>query len=75
MGKKNQQPHLNFTLEVRNMGKKWYASKTLIVNALMLVAMFLSEANGIEIPSELQGSIMVIVNWVLRIVTNEPLKG
>jgi hypothetical protein len=57
------------------MGKKWYASKTLIVNALMLVAMFLSEANGIEIPSELQGSIMVIVNWVLRIVTNEPLKG
>jgi len=56
------------------MGKKWYLSKTLIVNALMLVAMFVSEASGIEIPAELQGSIIVIVNWILRIVTTEALK-
>jgi hypothetical protein len=55
------------------MGKKWYLSKTLIVNTLMLVAMFAATASGVEIPAELQGSIMVIVNWVLRIVTNEKL--
>jgi hypothetical protein len=55
------------------MGKKWYLSKTLIVNALMLVAMFAATESGVEIPAELQGSIMVIVNWVLRIVTNEKL--
>jgi hypothetical protein len=57
------------------MGKKWYLSKTLIVNALMLGAMFASQASGVEIPAELQGAIMVIVNWILRIVTNEPLKS
>lgn len=55
------------------MAKKWYLSKTLIVNALMLIAMFVAEASGIEMPAELQGSIMVIVNWILRIVTTEPL--
>ena len=56
------------------MAKKWYLSKTLIVNAIMLVAMFVAEGSGIEMPAELQGSIMVIVNWILRIVTEEPLK-
>ena len=56
------------------MGKKWYLSKTLIVNACMLVAMFASEAAGIEVPAELQGSIMVVVNFILRFVTNEPIK-
>ena len=55
------------------MGKKWYLSKTLIVNALMLVAMFVAEASGVEMPAELQGSVMVIVNWILRIATTEPL--
>jgi hypothetical protein len=55
------------------MGKKWYLSKTLIVNALMLGAMFASQGTGLAIPAELQGAIMVIVNWVLRLVTYEPL--
>ena len=55
------------------MGKKWYLSKTLIVNALMLVAMFVAQWSGIEMPAELQGSIVVIVNWVLRIITKEPI--
>lgn len=55
------------------MGKKWYASKTLIINFIMLVAMFASEYTGVEIPAELQGSVMVIVNWILRMVTNEPI--
>jgi len=54
-------------------GKKWYLSKTLIVNALMLVAMFASQAGGLEIPAELQGAVMVIVNWILRFVTTEPI--
>lgn len=55
------------------MGKKWYLSKTLIVNTIMLVAMVVSEASGIEIPAELQGSVMVAVNWILRLVTVEPV--
>jgi hypothetical protein len=55
------------------MGKKWYLSKTLIVNALMLIAMFASQATGVEIDPELQGSIMVIVNWILRLTTKEPV--
>ncbi len=57
------------------MGKKWYLSKTLIVNTLMLGVMFASQASGVEIPAELQGGIMVIVNWVLRLITTEPLSG
>ena len=55
------------------MGKKWYLSKTLIVNTIMLVAMVVSEASGIEIPAELQVSVMVAVNWILRLVTVEPV--
>ncbi len=55
------------------MAKKWYLSRTLIVNTIMLVAMFVAEGSGVEMPAELQGSIMVIVNWILRLITTEPL--
>ena len=57
------------------MSKKWYLSKTLIVNTLMLAAMFIAEASGVEVPAELQGSVMVIVNWILRIITSQPLSA
>ncbi len=55
------------------MGKKWYLSKTLIVNALMLVAMGAASVAGIEVPAELQGSVMVLVNFILRFITIEPI--
>jgi hypothetical protein len=55
------------------MGKKWYLSKTLIVNTIMLGSMFAAQAAGIEIPAELQGAVMIGVNFVLRLITAEPL--
>jgi len=55
------------------MNKKWYFSKTLWVNFIMLVAMAAASAANLEVPAELQGSVMVIVNFIMRFVTEEPI--
>lgn len=55
-------------------GKKWYASRTIWVNAVALVASLLM-VFGIELTADQQASlvtsILAIVNIVLRFVTTE----
>ncbi|MCO1599804.1 hypothetical protein [Desulfosporosinus nitroreducens] len=56
------------------MQKKWYASKTLWSNALMLAGVIVLNATGEDILTpEVQGAILVVVNVVLRVVTKEEI--
>ena len=54
-------------------GKKWYKSRTLWVNAIMLVALMAQVMNGFIIAPEEQGAIIIVVNLVLRAMTKEAL--
>ena len=54
--------------------KKWYASKTLWTNALMLVGVVLLNSTGKDLLTpEVQAAIMVVVNAILRVVTKEEI--
>ena len=53
--------------------KKWYASKTLWVNALAIAGAFLSSHFGITLTAEESAGVLAVVNIVLRIVTKHPL--
>ena len=57
--------------------KHWYASKTLWVNFLAIVAIILNSQFGIELDVEVQAalatSILAIINIVLRFVTRQPI--
>ena len=58
------------------MDKKWYESKTLWANGLMVLAAVL-EASGVtniltpEVQSEVVVVVMGVVNLVLRLMTNK----
>ncbi len=52
----------------------WYASKTLWANAIALVAMILQGVTGnVVISLEIQGTILAVINMVLRFVTKSPI--
>jgi hypothetical protein len=54
--------------------KKWYQSKTLWSNLLMLGGVIALNATGKDILTpEVQAAILVVVNVVLRIVTKEEI--
>ena len=61
------------------MGKKWYESKTIWTNGLMVLAVAL-EGFGVtnvltaEVQAEAVGVVMGVVNLVLRFVTDEPVE-
>jgi hypothetical protein len=54
--------------------KKWYASKTLWVNLLLLVGVIAQTQFGFEVTAEEQGAVIVIVNLILRAVTKQGLQ-
>jgi len=55
-------------------GKKWYASKTLWVNVLAVVAIVAQGITGKQILSlEMQGVILGGINMVLRLVTKSEI--
>ncbi|OPX90056.1 MAG: hypothetical protein A4E53_01271 [Pelotomaculum sp. PtaB.Bin104] len=56
------------------MGKKWYASKTVWLNLIMLGGVFLHDQFGLDITEEEQGAVIAIVNLILRAITKEPLQ-
>lgn len=58
----------------RKYGKKWYKSKTLWVNILALIVLFLDEKMGVKLSVEEQTSILAVINIILRIVTKEPIR-
>ena len=54
--------------------KKWWASKTLWVNAIALVAMIVQGITGKEIISlEYQAMALSAINFILRLVTKSPV--
>ena len=54
--------------------KKWYLSKTLWVNALAVVAMVVAGVTGQEwLSTEVQVSILAVINLIIRVVTKQPL--
>jgi len=56
------------------MAKKWYASKTLWSNAVMLGGSIALNVTGVDlITPEVQASIIVVINLILRVVTKEEI--
>ena len=55
-------------------GKKFYKSKTVWLNVLALVGIFLSSYFDITLTSEQTGAILVVVNLILRVVTKQALE-
>ncbi len=51
------------------VNKKWYASKTLWVNAIAAVALFVNNQYGFTISADIQVVILAAVNFILRSVT------
>ena len=56
------------------MSKKWYQSKTIIANVLMAAGVLIQAISGTDwLDSEAQAAIIVVVNLILRFVTNQGL--
>lgn len=54
------------------VSKKWYLSKTIYVNAIMLVGAMAQQIAGKDIITpELQVVILSVINLILRSITNE----
>jgi hypothetical protein len=52
------------------MNKSWYESKTLWVNLLAVVAVFIW---GKELDPEIVGAILVVLNIILRLLTKKEI--
>lgn len=53
--------------------KIWYASKTIWLNLLSLVAILVQTQTGFVIDAEMEVAILGIINLILRIVTKEEI--
>lgn len=53
--------------------KKWYVSRTLWVNVLAAVALFIQNQYGWILPPETQAYALMVINMVLRVITKQPL--
>ena len=49
--------------------KEWYKSKTVWINMIALVAMFIQNFTGFVIDAQTQAAILIIINLVLRATT------
>ena len=55
------------------MGKVIWKSRTFWVNLITLTGMLSSEYFGIKITPEVAASSLVIINFILRLITKEPI--
>lgn len=55
------------------MEKKWYASKTVWLNLIALIASLAQIKYGLVMSPELQGVILTVCNVILRAVTKEEI--
>ncbi len=53
--------------------KKWYHSKTLWANTIALGGTVLNQMYGIELTPEEVAGVFAVLNFVLRIVTKQPI--
>ena len=55
--------------------KKWYTSKTLIVNVIAIIGIILNSLYGVELDAELQATlataVLGVINIALRLVTSK----
>ena len=56
------------------MNKKWYRSKSVWLNVIMLAGVFFQEQLGLTLTIEEQGAVITIVNLILRVITKEGLE-
>ncbi len=56
------------------MAKSWWKSKTLWVNTVAAVALFVQSQYGYVIGLDLQGYGLVIINTFVRTITHEDLE-
>jgi len=54
--------------------KRWYLSKTLWVNIIAAIAVFISAQFGYTVTAEETAVILAAINLVLRTITKEPLE-
>ncbi len=57
----------------RNDGKKWYTSKTLWANVVLIISILLQMKLGFLIEPEIQALVVTLINIVLRKITKQPL--
>jgi hypothetical protein len=53
--------------------KKWYHSKTLWANAIALTGTVLNQMYGIELTPEEVAGIFAVLNFIMRVVTKQPI--
>ena len=54
--------------------KKWYASKTLWINLLAMIAIVIQRQFEVDIlDEEMQGSLLILIDVFLRCITKEPI--
>ena len=53
-------------------GKGWYRSRTLWVNFFALIGVISATYFKVEFNAELTVGFMAVVNYILRLITNEP---
>lgn len=54
--------------------KKFYTSKTLWVNTVAIIALFVQTKTGFIVPPELQAGALSLINMALRLITKEPIE-
>ena len=54
---------------------KLYKSKTINFNALMAAGLGIAAALGFDIPPAISNAVLIIGNWILRLVTKEPISA
>jgi len=59
---------------VATTGKKWYRSRTVWTNLVMLVAAVLASEAGIDLEPEETAAIVTVINLILRLFTKQPLE-
>jgi hypothetical protein len=53
--------------------KSWLESKTLWVNFISIVSVFLAKHFGIEVTAEMTVTILGVINAILRFITKKPI--
>jgi len=59
--------------ELKRDSKPWYKSKTIIVNAIALIALIIQEGTGFVISPAIQAEIITLINFILRKVTKNSI--
>ncbi len=57
-----------------NIAKKWYKSKTFWVNLIAAIGIILQIQFGWVVTPETASIILVVINFILRLITGKPIE-